>query len=65
MIDAISTTPQLNFRASNLPPDSEAYYNTVGFATNEMQFLSTMVSMEGKGMEKADQDLKNAIHGLT
>jgi hypothetical protein len=58
-------TSQVNFLPNNLPPNSEAFYNSKEFAQNELQFLSTMVSIYGAAQEKGLQQIKDAIEGLS
>lgn len=65
MIDSTDPTPQLNFETGNLPPNTQTFYNTKAFAQNEIQFLSTMVSMDAKAQHEGLQKIKDVIKGLS
>ncbi len=60
-IDTINPVSQENFLPGNIPPNSGDFYNSKMFAANEIQFLSTMISMDDKAQERGLQDIKNAI----
>jgi hypothetical protein len=59
----INTDYQKNFLPGKIPPNSGDFYNSKKFAANEMQFLSTMVSMEKEAQERGLQEIKKAING--
>ena len=65
MIDPITSTPQVNFLTDNLPPNTDNFYNSKQFAQNEVQFLSTMISIDQKAQQNGLQQIKDAINGLT
>ena len=65
MIDSITPTSHLNFSPGNIPPGTEAFYNSKEFAQNELQFLSTMISIDDKAQEKGLHQIKDAIEGST
>lgn len=63
MIDAKNPAYKENFLPGNIPPNSGDFYNSKKFAANEMQFLSTMISMDDKAQERGLQEIKKAING--
>ena len=63
MIDRINTDYQENFLPGKIPRNSGGFYNSKKFAANEMQFLSTMISMDDKAQERGLQEIKKAING--
>lgn len=65
MTDPIAPISQTNFLPGNLPPNTDSFYNSKQFAQNEIQFLSTMISIDDKAQENGLQQIKNAINGLT
>jgi hypothetical protein len=65
MTDSIAPITQSNFLPGNLPANSEAFYNSKSFAHNELQFLSTMISMDDKAQERGLHQIKDAIEGLS
>ncbi|MBS0604977.1 MAG: hypothetical protein JSS60_08095 [Verrucomicrobia bacterium] len=63
--NALNQTPQENFAPNNIPPNTDAYYNTVGFATNLSAFLATVIQEDQQAQENGLNQIKDAINGQT
>jgi hypothetical protein len=59
------TTPQLNFATHSIPKNTAGFYDSKGFAQNEMQILGTTISILKKGLEEGLKQIDKAIHGLS
>jgi hypothetical protein len=64
MTGPINPVSQTNFLPGNLPPNTEGFYNSKAFAANEINFLSTQVSMEEQAQKRGLDQIKDAIDGL-
>lgn len=64
MTDSITPITESNFLPGNLPPNSEAFYNSKQFSQNELQFLSTMISIDDKAQQNGLRQIKDTIEGL-
>jgi hypothetical protein len=64
MVDPVNPTSQNNFLPSNLAPGTEDFYNSKAFMQTELQYLSTIVSMDENRALKGLNQIKDAINGL-
>jgi hypothetical protein len=56
---------QENFLPRNLPPNTEAFYNSAAFAQNEINSLTSSLESYNDATERGLQDIKNAITDQT
>lgn len=57
--------PQTNFLPNNIPQDSAAFYNSRAFAENELHVFGAFIKIMQDAFEKGQQQIKDAIKGLS
>lgn len=65
MIGPVNPAAHINFSLETLSPNSEGFFNSKGFISNELKALASEASHEEKQMMKGLQEIKEAIHGET
>lgn len=64
-MSSVDLTPQYNFASNTLPHDTGIFYNSRGFAQNEIHILGVAINMMQRGLEEGLKEMKNAIDGLS
>ncbi len=64
-MDSNALTTQSSFLPDNLPPNTEAFYNSPQFAHNQLQFFSSLVSFCDRAQRAGLEQIKEAIEGLS
>jgi hypothetical protein len=62
MIDYTKTDFQENFLRDRIPPHTAGFYNSKFFAQNEMQILSSAVSVDDRAQQRGLQQIKDTIN---
>jgi hypothetical protein len=65
MSSLINLTPQTNFSIQNLRQEDEVFYNSKQFAQNQLLVLGASITAMEKAFEEGQQQLKDAINGLS